>query len=76
MLGNETLSNSMIYNWFREFRAGRKSLSDDVREGRTKSAVTHEHNDAVRKQIASDRSVTYHKIETSLNILSNSFNFK
>ena len=45
-IGNEALCKAKIYNWFKEFSSGRKNLSDDVREGRPRIAVTLEHTKA------------------------------
>ena len=44
------------------------NLSSDVREDRPRSGVTHEHIDAARKLITSDRHMAYDEIETLLNI--------
>ena len=67
-LGNDTPSKTRIYKWFKEFSGTSKNLSDDAQGGRLSSTVQHEHLDAVRNLIASDRDVKYDKIETSLNI--------
>ena len=59
-------------NWFNEFNCGRRSLKDEVREGRPKTAVVSENIDAVRELIMQDRHVTYREIEASLGISSTS----
>ncbi|CAH1970049.1 unnamed protein product [Acanthoscelides obtectus] len=52
--------------WYGEFKRGRVSLSDDLRVGAPKTAVTQENVDAVRKLIIED--VTYPEIAASLKI--------
>ena len=38
-------------NWYNEFNRGRRSLNDEFREGRPKTAVVPENIDAVRELI-------------------------
>ena len=45
-----------------------RSLKNEVREGRPKTAVVSENIDAVRELIMPDRHVTYRQIEASLDI--------
>ncbi|CAH1991460.1 unnamed protein product [Acanthoscelides obtectus] len=59
---------SVISRWFREFKRGRVSVSDDPRVGAPKTAVTQKNVDAVRKLIIEDRHVTYREIEASVKI--------
>lgn len=66
--GDEAPSVQTIYNWFNEFKRGRRSLRDESREGRPKTAVVPENIDAVRELIKEDRHVTYREIEASLGI--------
>lgn len=65
---NEAPSKTTIYRWYAEFQRGRLSLTDDVREGRPKSAVTQENVDAVRQLIKEDRHVSYREIQECLGI--------
>ena len=46
-----------VKNWFNEFNCGRRSLKDEVLEGRQKTAVVSENIDAVRELIMQDRHV-------------------
>ena len=55
-------------NWFNEFNCGRRSLKDEVREDRPKTAVLSENINAIRVHIMQDRHVTYREIEASLSI--------
>ncbi|CAH1970352.1 unnamed protein product [Acanthoscelides obtectus] len=68
VFGNEAPHHSTIFRWYRAFKRGRVSLSDDPRVGAPKTAVTHENGAAVRKLIIEDRHVTYREIEASLEI--------
>lgn len=70
--GDEAPSLASVYNWYNEFKRGRRSLKDESHEGRPKSAVVPENIDAVRELIADDRHVTYREIEACLNISSTS----
>lgn len=66
--GDEAPSKTTVYDWFNEFKRGRRSLKDEPREGRPISAVTPENIDAVQKMIEEDRHVTYFEIEAYLSI--------
>lgn len=68
--GDEAPSKTTVYRWYSEFNCGRSSLSDEFREGRSKSAVMPENIDAVREMIKQDRHVTYCEIEVLLGISS------
>jgi len=45
---DEAPSFSTVKNWFNEFNRGSRSLNDEFREGRPKTAVVPENIDAVR----------------------------
>lgn len=66
--GDRAPTLQTVYNWYNEFKRGRKSLKDEPREGRPKTAVTPENIDAVRELIMQDRHVTYLEIEATLGI--------
>ena len=68
--GDEAPSRATVFRWFSEFKRGRTSLQDEIREGRPKSVVTPENIQAVRELILQDRHVTYREIEASLGISS------
>ena len=55
-------------SWFNEFKRGRRSLKDEVREGRPKTAVLSENIDVVREVVMQDHHVTYREIEAFLGI--------
>jgi transposase len=58
---NQAPSKMTIYGWYSEFQRGRVSLTDDAREGRTKSAVPQENAHLVRQLIKED--ATYREIQ-------------
>ena len=66
LYGYEAPSYSTVKNWYNEFNRGRRSLKDEFREGRPKTAVVPENIDAVRELIMQDRHVTYLQIEACL----------
>ena len=72
LFGDKAPSNSTVKNWFNEFNCGHRSLKDEVREARPKTAVVSENIDAVRELIMQDCHVTYREIEASLGISSTS----
>ena len=59
--GDEVPSTATVYRWYTEFKRGRSSLTDEVKEGRPKSVIVPKNIDAVRKLIEEDRHVTYRK---------------
>ena len=61
-----------LKNWFNEFNCGRRSLKNELREDRPKTAVESENIDAVRELIMQYRHVTYSAIKASLVIYSTS----
>nr|XP_033330826.1 uncharacterized protein LOC117222908 [Megalopta genalis] len=66
--GDEVPFKSTVVHWFSEFNRGHRSLTDEFKEGRPKSAAVPENIDAVFGLIMQDRRVTYHEIEASLAI--------
>ena len=66
MFGDKALPYTTVKNWFNEFNSGRRSLKDEIREGRLKTAVVSANIDAVRKLIMQDRHVACREIDASL----------
>ena len=54
-----------MVNWLNEFNRGRRSLKDEFRAGRPKTAIVPEIIDAVSELIMQDHHVTYREIKTS-----------
>ncbi|GBP11144.1 Putative uncharacterized protein FLJ37770 [Eumeta japonica] len=57
-----------VYNWFNEFKCGRSSLTNDLREVCPSTATTEDNVCAERLMIEIDKKVTYQQIRTSLGI--------
>ena len=70
--GNEAPSRTIVYDWFAEFRRGRRSLEDDPRSGLPATATTDVQVAAVRKQIAEDARGTVLRIAEEVGISSGS----
>ena len=66
--GDKAPHYSTVKRQFNEFERGRRSLTDESREGRPKLAVLPKSIDAVCELIKQDRHVTYRKVEASLSI--------
>lgn len=66
--GDEAPSKSTVYHWFSGFNRGRRSLTDEFKEGRPKTVVVPENIEAVREVITQDRHVTYREIGASLGL--------
>lgn len=66
--GDEAPSLTTVKYWYNEFSRGRRSLQDEFREGRPKSAFSPKDIDKVNELIKEDRHVTYDEIEASLGI--------
>ena len=72
MSGDKAPSDSTVKNWFYEFNYGRRSLKDEFRKCRSKTAIVSANIDDELELIMQDRHVTHRKIEASLGISSTS----
>lgn len=72
--GDKAPHFATVKRWFNEFERGRCCLTDEIREGRPKSAVVPENIDAVQRLIMEDRHVTYCEIASTLGISMRSIN--
>ena len=68
MFGDKAPSYSTVKNWLNEFNCGHRSLKEEVREARPKTAVVSENIDVVRELIMQDRHATCREIKASLGI--------
>ena len=68
LFGDKAPCHSSVKNWFDKFNCRRRSLKDEVREGRPKTAVASDNIYAVRELIMQDCHVTYREIQLSLGI--------
>ena len=72
--GKQAPSRSTVFKWYGEFRAGRRSLNDDVRCGAPATAVTPENVIRARQLIKENPRITYVELQHSLGVLSGSVN--
>src|SRR5277367_5911722 len=56
--GNDCLSRTQIYTWYKRFKDGREDINDDSKSGRPKTATTDELVEKVREILAIDSNVT------------------
>ena len=70
--GDEAPSRTTIYDWFAEFRKGRRSLEDDPRSGCPAEATTSVQVAAVQRLVEEDGRVTVLKIAEKVGISSGS----
>ncbi|KAJ8940841.1 hypothetical protein NQ318_005287 [Aromia moschata] len=53
--GNECLSRTQVFEWFKRFKEGRETTEDDPRPGRPSSSKTDENIEEIGKLIREDR---------------------
>ena len=70
--GDEAPSRTTIYDWFAEFRRGRRSLEDNPRSGCPAAATTDFEVAAVQKRVEKDGRVTELQIAEEVGISSGS----
>ncbi|GBP38999.1 Putative uncharacterized protein FLJ37770 [Eumeta japonica] len=65
---DENPSFAPVYSWFNEFKRGRTSFTDDLREVCSFMAKTKNNISAVRHMIKTNKRITYQQIRVSLGI--------
>ena len=60
--------NPTVYRWIQEFKAGRETIEDADRSGRSSTAHTAKMVTAVRRKVEQDRRVTIEAIAEELGI--------
>ncbi len=65
--GDETMSQTRVYDWHKQFREGRESIEDDERAGRLSTSKTEE-NVKVREVLNSDRRLSVRLIADKCNM--------
>ena len=69
LYGDEAPSYSTVKNWFNEFILGQRSLKDEGREGRPKTAVVQENIARYQCELTmQDRDMTYRETGQSLDV--------
>jgi len=63
---SDTVSRSRVFEWCARFRSGRQSVSDDVRAGAPRTAITDHNFSQVETCILIDRRVTVREIANEL----------
>lgn len=66
--GEEALSRSRTFEWFKRFRDGRESVEDDPHTGRPQSVRTPEAIEKVRDMVKCDRRLTIRVLANELNM--------
>ena len=72
--GEQCMSCTRVFEWFKRFRDGRASTDNNSRSGRPATAVNDENIATVNKLNRSDRRLTIKDIMTSLSIGANAAN--
>lgn len=70
--GDDAPSRTTVFEWFAEFRRGRRSLEDEARTGRPVEATTNENIAAVRAMVEEDARLTVVQLEVAIGISSGS----
>ncbi|UYV75091.1 hypothetical protein LAZ67_12002443 [Cordylochernes scorpioides] len=65
---DEKLSRTQVYFWYKRFKDGRKSITDDSRSGRTLTSTTNRNIGQLRDLIVADRKITIDNISEILGI--------
>jgi len=66
--GQDAMSRKCVYDWFARFRAGKESVEDEPRSGRSSTSRTVENIERVRVLLAKDRRLTLRLIAEEVGI--------
>ena len=66
--GNDTTSETRLFEWQRRFKEGREKVEDDPRSGRPSTSKTDENVERVRQKVRSDRRFAVGMIANELGI--------
>lgn len=66
--GDDCLSRTQVYEWFKRFESGRETLNDDERPGRPKTGLSEENITKVREFIKNNKKSSVKFIEMELGI--------
>lgn len=82
--GDSCLSKTRVYDWYKEFKEGRKDVQDLSRSGRPATASTNENIEKIKSTVNNDPSISIREIAKVLrmshatvhNILTQDLNMK
>ena len=60
--GEDCLSRTQYYEWYRRFKSGRTSIEDDPKAGRPSSSTGDDHIEKVRSVIRENRRLTLREV--------------
>jgi len=66
--GDDVMSRTQIYEWYKAFREGRENAEDEPRSGRPSTARTDENIDRVREFLNLDRPSSLREISQEMNL--------
>lgn len=53
--GDETISKSSVYNWYKDFKNGREAVEDEPRSGRPSTSITEQNINKIKDLVLSNR---------------------
>lgn len=72
--GEETLSKSRVYEWYKMFKEGRESVEDDARPGRPSTSTDEQHVAKIKELVLQNRRLTTREIADTVGISNGSVN--
>ena len=68
MYGDQCLSRTQVFEWFKKFKEGREYVGDDPKSGRPSNAKTQENVEMVARIVRGDRRLSIRAISELTNI--------
>ena len=66
--GECTVSQKIVYKWYKLFTEGRQKVNDDARPGRPRTSTTNENTEAVKKIVIETRRITIREVAEDVGI--------
>lgn len=66
--GDQCLSRTQVFEWFKKFKEGREDVGDDPKSGRPSTARTRENVEKVARIVRGDRRISIRSISELANI--------
>ena len=73
--GDQCLSRTQVFEWFKKFKEGREYVGDDPKSGRPSTAKTQENVEKVARIVRGDRQLSIRAISELTNINKESVRF-